>query len=293
MYHNFDAAVREAPPEKIKIEHNPYYDVDLLEEIEKAAKAEMDSAGYVKIGRWLNGSVIGGGKRIKEQYEFECRCITNMYGQRWTSKMGDKAHHFVQKLIAKGKLHEWNMNNPECYEFFPMSHVSIPDSLKSCRYHDHRNGKMERSEHCLNNCKRTRDDFEKWVRTGRRGPWPEPVQCKHLEPAEGRVVKVKLHATEAPHAPGSKTRMPYGLRKTERPLHLIVFGMHCPGVMTGRLLEWCLKNLNNLEYLQGNKFQLGLYGFGTHNACKRTDYSYEVFLKTLCRTLTKVGANVY
>ena len=73
----------------------------------------------------------------------------------------------------------------------------------------------------------------------------------------------------------------------------MVFGMFTPGLMTGRQLELSLNNVNDLEYLQGNRFQLGLYGFSTHNASSQTDYSDAVFLETACRTLTKIGPNIY
>ena len=106
-------------------------------------------------------------------------------------------------------------------------------------------------------------------------------------------MKVTLGPTHLPHAAGSDSRWPGGLRHARGPVHFICFGMFCRGLCTGQQTRKTLRNLNNLKVLQGNKYQLGLYGFGTHNAHKRTDWSFQAFLEVVCSTMTDTGVNVY
>ena len=98
-------------------------------------------------------------------------------------------------------------------------------------------------------------------------------------------MKVTLGPTHLPHAAGSDSRWPGGLRHARGPVHFICFGMFCCGLCTGQQTRKTLRNLN-LKVLQGNKYQLGLYGFGTHNAHKRTDWSFQAFLEVACSTMT-------
>ena len=142
-------------------------------------------------------------------------------------------------------------------------------------------------------CKQAQDRLTKWEAAGKPGDPPEPVECEYQVLAEGWIVKVRLHTTEPPHSPASKSCMLYGVRNTEGPLHMIVLGMFAPGKFTGRQLKLCLKNLNNLEILQSDRFQLRLYRFSTHNAARQTDYCSDVFLEMVCKMLNKVRANIY
>ena len=65
---------------------------------------------------------------VRMQYEVECECITNRYGQRWNSELGGKAHRFVERLIRDGKLDRvWRIDNDKAAEFYPVSHT------KACR----------------------------------------------------------------------------------------------------------------------------------------------------------------
>ena len=84
VYYNREEAEHLSHPDSVKEEENDYYNPDLLKEIEESAKAEENSCGQDKDGTWLDGSIIGGGPIIKKQYDFECFCITNMYGKQWT-----------------------------------------------------------------------------------------------------------------------------------------------------------------------------------------------------------------
>ena len=84
----------------IKEEKNDFHDKDMLKLIKREAKKESEAAGIHPATRELmDGSMIGGGTKVKEQYKWECQCISNRYGQKWTNELGERAHKFVQRLI--------------------------------------------------------------------------------------------------------------------------------------------------------------------------------------------------
>ena len=47
----------------------------------------------------MDGSTIGGGSKVRMQYQVECKCITNRYGQQWDNELSKQADRFVQGLI--------------------------------------------------------------------------------------------------------------------------------------------------------------------------------------------------
>ena len=117
---------------EIREDINRFHDEELLEFIKSKAKKESESAGHHPLTNvMMDGSTIGGGPKVRLQYEVECSCITNRYGQRWDRELGEKAHQFVQCLIRENRLDSvWNINNNEAAEFYPVSHT------KGCRYNN-------------------------------------------------------------------------------------------------------------------------------------------------------------
>ena len=144
---------------------------------------------------------------------------------------------------------------------------------------------MERAGHRSRRCRNTARQFEEWNAGRRRGPKPRPINCANLESAEGRIVKVTLGPTHPPHTVGSGTCWPPGLTHAQGPVHFICIGMFKRGVFTERQAELTVRNLDNNPALQGNLYQLGMYGFGTHNATRY--WSHTQFLEVVCKTMTK------
>ena len=130
----------------------------LLKLIEDKAKKEQDSAGrHPLTGAMMDGSSIGGGPKVRQQYEVECECITNRYGQRWDYELGGKADRFVEGLIRTGRLDEvWRIDNDEAAEFYPVSHTG------ACRCRNRSRMRMERASNCLRHCQETAQQFEDW-----------------------------------------------------------------------------------------------------------------------------------
>ena len=123
----------------IREETNCFHDEEMLKFIEREAKKESEDAGLHPLtNEMMDGSMIGGGPKVRQQYEWECSCITNRYGQRWTGELGEKAHQFVQCLIRDKRLDSvWHINHEECAEFYPVSHT------KDCRYNNKTQKRME------------------------------------------------------------------------------------------------------------------------------------------------------
>ena len=165
----------------------------------------------------------------------------------------------MERLIRDSKLDRvWRIDNDEAAEFYPVSHT------KACRCHNRSRKRMEQAGDCLRRCQETARQFEDWKR--RQGPKPRPIDCAYLESAEGRIVKVTLGPTKPPHGVGARTRLPPGLTHAQGPVHYICIGMFKHGVFTPQQAELTLRKLDNHLTLQGNWYQLGIYGFGTHNA---------------------------
>ena len=180
------------------------------------------------------------------------------------------------------------MDNEECAEYYPVSHVG------ACRCRSDSGERMVRDRACLAHCRSTAERFEQWKENGRRGPRPSTIACHDLQEAEGRIVKVELGPTVPPHGVGAKTRLPAGLKNAEGPVHYICIGMFKRGVVLTYQAEKCLKNLDNHKALQDlQKYQLGLYGFGTHNASRKTEWSFRLFIKAVCQNMTKTAPIVY
>ena len=79
---------------------NDYHNEELLEKLEALAKEEQDCIGrHPQTFKMMDGSTIGGGSKVRMQYEVECKCITNRYGQQWDNALGKRADNFVQGLI--------------------------------------------------------------------------------------------------------------------------------------------------------------------------------------------------
>ena len=110
---------------EVEYQINTLHNEDLLRQIEAKAKEEQDCLGrHPLTGEMMDGSSIGGGSKVRMQYQVECECITNRYGQRWDYELGGKADRFVEGLIRTGRLDEvWRIDNDEAAEFYPVSHT--------------------------------------------------------------------------------------------------------------------------------------------------------------------------
>jgi hypothetical protein len=147
-YYNEREVNQQFHAKDIREETNHFHDEEMLKFIEREAKKESEDAGLHPLTEeMMDGSMIGGGPKVRQQYEWECSCITNRYGQRWTGELGEKAHQFVQCLIRDKRLDSvWHINNEECAEFYPVSHT------KSCRYNNKVQQRMERASACSRHC---------------------------------------------------------------------------------------------------------------------------------------------
>ena len=165
-YYN-EREVRRYRQSEVRYEENPLHNEELLRQIEEKAKKEQDSAGrHPLTDEMMDGSSIGGGSMVRMQYEVECECITNRYGQRWDYELGGKADRFVERLIRDGRLDEvWRIDNDEAAEFYPVSHT------KACRCRNKSRKRMERASDCLKHCRKTAEQFEDWKMQRGRKPF--------------------------------------------------------------------------------------------------------------------------
>ena len=110
-----------------------------LEKLDALAKEEQDSLScHPQTFKMMDGSTIGGGSKVRMQYEVECKCITNRYSQRWDNALGKRADNFVQGLIRDSRLDEvWKIDNEEAAQYYPVSHTG------ECRCHNHEKMRMQ------------------------------------------------------------------------------------------------------------------------------------------------------
>ena len=120
----------------------------MLEKLEALAKEEQDCLSrHPQTFKMMDGSTIGGGSKVRMQYQVECKCITNRYGQQWDNALGRRADNFVQGLIRDGRLDEvWRIDNEEAAQYYPVSHTG------ACRCQNKEKMRMQRADKCLEHC---------------------------------------------------------------------------------------------------------------------------------------------